>query len=163
MVDCRQNTVSASKTGCWNNSFSEAASNFSTCQRDRRCDYLVLGTQGFPIPLFVQIHVDIFKMAMSSSPDVAIQDNAELSFNTRKSLDKAAVYLHDHGCLSEEGSVNAKTLLRKLDWRLIPLAFACTTVQFLDKFAINVCAVVLVLRDTIEITLFHISMQLSWE
>ncbi|KIM92205.1 hypothetical protein PILCRDRAFT_299 [Piloderma croceum F 1598] len=78
---------------------------------------------------------------MSSSSDVAIQDNTGLSVNTRTSLDKAVVYLHNHGHLSEEGSVNAKTLLRKLDWRLIPLAFACTTVQFLDKFTINYAAV----------------------
>jgi hypothetical protein len=99
---------------------------------------------------------------MGSSSDVEIQDKAGPSFDTRKSLDKAAVYLHNHGGLSEEGSVNAKMLLRKLDWRLIPLAFAGTTVQFLDKFAINVCAVVLVLRDIIELTLFHTSMQLSW-
>jgi hypothetical protein len=113
-----------------------------------------------PISLIVQTHVDIFKIAMGSSSD---EDNAGPSFDTRKSLDKAAVYLHNHGGLSEEGSVNAKMLLRKLDWRLIPLAFAGTTVQFLDKFAINVCAVVLVLRDIIELTLFHISMQLSWE
>jgi hypothetical protein len=99
------------------------------------------------IPLFVQTHVAIFKIAMSSSSDVAIHDNTGLSVNTRTSLDKAAVYLHNHGHLSEEGSVNAKSLLRKLDWRLIPLAFACTTVQFLDKFTINVCAIVPVLRN----------------
>jgi hypothetical protein len=75
---------------------------------------------------------------MGSSSDAALQDNAGHSVDTRTSLDKAAVYLHNHGHLSEEGSVNAKTLLRKLDWRLIPLAFACTTAQFIDKFTINV-------------------------
>jgi hypothetical protein len=54
------------------------------------------------------------------------------------SLDKAAVYLHNHG-ESEEGSVNARTLLRKIDWIILPLAFLCYAVQFIDKININVC------------------------
>ncbi|KIM92204.1 hypothetical protein PILCRDRAFT_298 [Piloderma croceum F 1598] len=57
------------------------------------------------------------------------------------SLDGAAVYLHNHSQLSEEVSINPKMLLRKIDWRLMPLAFACSAVQFIDKFTINYAAV----------------------
>lgn len=99
-------------------------------------------------------HVNLFKMAHSEkslSSDVAtpIQENIGLSVNTRStSLDKAAVYLHDHGQFSEEGSVNAKMLLRKIDWRFLPLAFACTTMQFIDKFTINVCVPAPIFHNT---------------
>lgn len=34
--------------------------------------------------------------------------------------------------------VNEKQLLRKIDWRIIPIMFACYTMQFLDKVLINV-------------------------
>lgn len=59
-----------------------------------------------------------------------------------KDLDKAAVYLHSHAqSFGElERSADPKTLLRKIDWKIIPIAFACYTMQFLDKININVSA-----------------------
>lgn len=54
------------------------------------------------------------------------------------SLDKAVVYLHNHS-ETEEGSVNPKTLLRKIDWIILPLAFLCYALQIVDKININVC------------------------
>jgi len=77
-------------------------------------------------------------------------------------LDKAAVYLHNHG-QSEEGSVDTRSLLRKIDWTILPLAFFCYAVQFIDKININVCVLAPALRGTVQPKTFHISMQLSWE
>jgi hypothetical protein len=94
--------------------------------------------------LFAQTHFDVFTMAnvaKASSSDFAkpIEETGGLSMNmSSTSLDRAAVYLHNHSQLSEEVSINSKMLLRKIDWRLLPLAFACTAVQFIDKFTINV-------------------------
>lgn len=33
---------------------------------------------------------------------------------------------------------NEKQLLRKIDWRIVPIMFACYTMQFIDKVLINV-------------------------
>ena len=94
--------------------------------------------------MFAQVHIDVFKMADSAKPWSSdfvkpIEKTAGFSVNmSSTSLDKAAVYLHNRSQLSKDESINPKTLLRKIDWRLMPLAFACTTVQFIDKFAINV-------------------------
>lgn len=55
-----------------------------------------------------------------------------------ESLDKAALYLHNHAQSVGERSVNSRGLLRKIDWKIIPIAFACYTMQFMDKININV-------------------------
>jgi len=76
-----------------------------------------------------------------------IQEKLELSATTNiTSLDKAAVYLHNHG----ESEVNAKTLLRKIDWVILPLAFLCYAVQFIDKININVCVLPPIRKILIE-------------
>lgn len=54
------------------------------------------------------------------------------------SLDAAAIYLKHHENIGEEGRVNSRALVRKIDWRIVPLAFACYTMQFIDKVNINV-------------------------
>ncbi|KIM92208.1 hypothetical protein PILCRDRAFT_301 [Piloderma croceum F 1598] len=104
--------------------------------------WLVGSNRHITIQLFLQNYIDAFKM-VSSSFNVAkpMQGKIGLSatINTT-SLDKAAVYLHNHS-KSEEGSVNAKTLLRKIDWIILPLAFLCYAVQFIDKININYAAV----------------------
>ncbi|KIM90327.1 hypothetical protein PILCRDRAFT_59629 [Piloderma croceum F 1598] len=57
------------------------------------------------------------------------------------SLDRAAVYLQNHDQLLDEGSVNARALLRKIDWRIIPLSLMCMAVLFVDKLNISYAAV----------------------
>lgn len=53
-----------------------------------------------------------------------------------KNLDSAYLYLtqHDNG----EETVNLKALRRKIDWWIVPITFACYTMQFIDKVMINV-------------------------
>jgi hypothetical protein len=78
---------------------------------------------------------------VNTSSNVAkrTQEKIGLSANIScASLDKAAVYLHTHGQLPEEGSVNEKTLVCKIDWRIIPLALACYVVVVVDKINISV-------------------------
>jgi hypothetical protein len=67
------------------------------------------------------------------------EEKAKLSLNASStSLDKAAVYLHNYGQLPDEGSVSVNTLLHKVDWRIMPLAFVCYAAQFIDKINLNV-------------------------
>ena len=38
----------------------------------------------------------------------------------------------------DTSSVDETTLLKKIDWKLVPVMFACYTMQFVDKVNINV-------------------------
>ena len=82
----------------------------------------------------------------SDVPRSSAQEKIGLPVNTSStSLDKAAVYLHIHRQLPHEEFVNERTLVRKIDWRIIPLAFAYYTVVFIDKVNISVCVLAQVL------------------
>jgi phosphatidylserine/phosphatidylglycerophosphate/cardiolipin synthase-like enzyme len=76
------------------------------------------------------------------------QEKTEYSVNTSPtSLDRAAVYLHNHDQLSDEGSVNVRAVLRKIDWRVIPLSLMCMAVLFIDKLNISVCVLALLKKS----------------
>jgi hypothetical protein len=103
--------------------------------------------------------------AKKASPNFAkpVQEKIGLNLNmSSTSLDKAAVYLHSHYEVPKQVSVDTRTLVRKIDWRIIPLAFMCYAVQFIDKININVCIFVVTLCGIILTMVFGISMQLSW-
>lgn len=52
-------------------------------------------------------------------------------------MDTAFNYIQNAG--NNSGSlVSEKELLRKIDWRIVPIMFACYTMQFVDKILINV-------------------------
>lgn len=53
-----------------------------------------------------------------------------------KAIDTALNYIQNARSIGS--SVNEKQILRKIDWRIIPIMFACYTMQFLDKVLINV-------------------------
>lgn len=54
-------------------------------------------------------------------------------------VDDAFKYLHDHAVAgSESTSINLAALRRKIDWRIVPIMFACYVLQFIDKVVINV-------------------------
>ena len=50
-------------------------------------------------------------------------------------MDVALKYIKDAGQPSEK--VDEKKLIRKIDWRIVPIMFACYTMQFIDKVLIN--------------------------
>jgi len=54
-----------------------------------------------------------------------------------KDLDKAYIYLthQNHG---GDETVDITALRRKIDWRIVPIMFACYTMQFVDKVNVNV-------------------------
>jgi hypothetical protein len=54
-----------------------------------------------------------------------------------RDLDDALKYLHDHTDAESEG-INLSLLRRKIDWRIVPIMFACYVLQFIDKVVINV-------------------------
>lgn len=87
-------------------------------------------------------------MAVSSEKEahaVVIGDGASTSspvsdnHNRSKSggMDTALAYIQNAGNNSGS-SINEKQLLRKIDWRIVPIMFACYTMQFIDKVLINV-------------------------
>lgn len=54
-------------------------------------------------------------------------------------VDDAFKYLHDHAVAGGEStSINLAALRRKIDWRIVPIMFACYVLQFIDKVVINV-------------------------
>ncbi|KFY57449.1 hypothetical protein V496_06418 [Pseudogymnoascus sp. VKM F-4515 (FW-2607)] len=63
-------------------------------------------------------------------------------------LDDAFKYLHDHADAGVEStSINLVALRRKIDWRIVPIMFACYVLQFLDKVVINYAAVMGINKD----------------
>lgn len=68
--------------------------------------------------------------ASATSPAGGVHGGAD------KAIDTALNYTQN--ARSIVSSVNEKQLLRKIDWRIIPIMFACYTMQFLDKVLINV-------------------------
>ena len=73
--------------------------------------------------------------------DVSDRKEAAAVNETRldpRSADAAWKYLDSH-CATGHGELkDLKALRRKVDWRLVPLAFLCYTMQFIDKVLINV-------------------------
>jgi hypothetical protein len=57
-----------------------------------------------------------------------------------RDVDKAYLYLNHHGQVHD--SVDLKALRRKIDWWIVPIMFACYTLQFIDKVVINVSTLV---------------------
>lgn len=54
-----------------------------------------------------------------------------------RDMDTALTYIQN-ARNGDGSSVNEKQLLRKIDWRIVPIMFACYTMQFIDKVLINV-------------------------
>lgn len=54
-------------------------------------------------------------------------------------LDEAFKYLHGHTD-AESADIDLAALRRRIDWRIVPIMFACYILQFLDKVVINVCS-----------------------
>jgi hypothetical protein len=72
---------------------------------------------------------------------------------SRLSTDKANVddawsFLNSHaGTDLETSTVDISMLRRKIDWHIVPLMFACYTMQFLDKVILNYAAVMGLQKD----------------
>ncbi|KFY82170.1 hypothetical protein V500_10766 [Pseudogymnoascus sp. VKM F-4518 (FW-2643)] len=63
-------------------------------------------------------------------------------------VDDAFKYLHDHAVADGEStSINLAALRRKIDWRIVPIMFACYVLQFIDKVVINYAAVMGINKD----------------
>lgn len=56
-----------------------------------------------------------------------------------KDVDQACVFLSGAHANNETAhNVNMNALLRKIDWRIVPIMFLCYTMNFIDKVAYNV-------------------------
>ncbi|KAL0633011.1 hypothetical protein Q9L58_008073 [Maublancomyces gigas] len=60
-------------------------------------------------------------------------------------MDGALSYIQNAG--NDASPVDEKLVVRKIDWRIIPIMFACYTMQFLDKVLINYAAVMGLPKD----------------
>ncbi|KAI9892306.1 MAG: hypothetical protein M1814_001505 [Vezdaea aestivalis] len=79
----------------------------------------------------------------------ASSKHSALSIDSRD-VDSALKYLETHGdgVSAAEADANYTTALRrKIDWRIVPIMFACYTMQFLDKVLINYAAVMGLNKD----------------
>ncbi|PWW80903.1 MFS general substrate transporter [Tuber magnatum] len=61
------------------------------------------------------------------------------------SVDIALTYVKNVG--ARGGHVDEKRLVRKIDWRIVPIMFACYIMQFIDKVLINYAAVMGLPKD----------------
>lgn len=71
-------------------------------------------------------------------------------FNTvpGASKDQAFDFLTTHHATEEEiAGIDLRALRRRIDWRIVPVMFACYTIQFLDKVLLNYAAVMNINRD----------------
>jgi hypothetical protein len=70
----------------------------------------------------------------SSSPSPTTVDQSK-----HAGMDSALAYIQNAGSNGDEATgASDKSLLRKIDWRIVPIMFACYTMQFVDKVLINV-------------------------
>ncbi|KAK2874938.1 hypothetical protein FQN49_001939 [Arthroderma sp. PD_2] len=60
--------------------------------------------------------------------------------------DAALTFLHEHDI--DLGTIDEKALLRKIDWMIVPLMWACYNLQYVDKLLINFASVMGLLEDT---------------
>ena len=91
-----------------------------------------------------------------SKPNEAITESAthtaaDTSKNTPLSpshVDEAWKYLSTHTTTpADVNNVNITALRRKIDWHIVPIMFACYTMQFLDKVILNYAAVMGLQKD----------------
>jgi len=78
---------------------------------------------------------DIETAARDSSPDHAIGEVKDI--RNAKTQDAALEFLRSGGEAKPMTASDEKALLRKIDWRIMPLMFGCYTLQYLDKTLIN--------------------------
>jgi hypothetical protein len=81
---------------------------------------------------------------MDSPPKDEAVVSQQLDKELDGSLDQAYVFLSKaHVDAEESHAVDMKRLLRKFDWRFVPILLLCYTMNLLDKVAYNV-------RDTTQ-------------
>jgi hypothetical protein len=75
-------------------------------------------------------------------------DNATRVSESSKNVDAAWTYLNNHNdAIAEIASANIQDIRRRIDWHIVPLMFACYTMQFLDKVILNYAAVMGLQKD----------------
>ena len=67
------------------------------------------------------------------------------------SMDSAWKYLDNHRSVVDGQSTDLRALRRRIDWHVLPLAFLCYTMQFLDKVLINILSCSSSLKRIIDI------------
>ena len=81
------------------------------------------------------------QVTCSEMPDMSDRKEAAAAIKIRvnpHSVDTAWKYLDNHHSTTHGEDSDLKVLRRRVDWRIVPLAFLCYTMQFIDKVLINV-------------------------
>lgn len=86
--------------------------------------------------------------------DIALDSRTESSHSIAKTpqpgdsgsgLDRAYWYMQQSDVANQANSSRAlEALRRRVDWWIVPICFACYTMQFIDKALLNVRALLLV-------------------
>jgi hypothetical protein len=85
---------------------------------------------------------------MMSKPSRHVGGTILQSSTDKSNIDEAWTFLNSLANTNlETRIIDIKTLRRKIDWHIIPLLFACYTMQFLDKVILNYAAVMGLQRD----------------
>ena len=63
--------------------------------------------------------------------------------------DAALDFLRGEAVAGEAEAIDERKLLRKIDWMVVPLMFACYLLQYLDKSLLNYAAVMGIREDLV--------------
>ena len=89
------------------------------------------------VPTLTAPLTDAQSKSVNEADSSVIMESPAADKKVLADVDEAFNYLNDHTATDTE-SVHLKALRRKIDWHIVPIMFACYTLQFLDKVAINV-------------------------
>ncbi|KAH8725990.1 major facilitator superfamily transporter [Phaeosphaeriaceae sp. PMI808] len=85
---------------------------------------------------------------MSKSSDKTTENEVQLHPPNPPTVDAAWTFLQTHANATTESSpASIKAIRRKIDYHIVPLMFACYTLQFLDKVILNYAAVMGLQKD----------------
>jgi hypothetical protein len=83
-----------------------------------------------------------------SNPKEAVARTTTHTSSDDSNVDEAWKYLNTHTTTTTAiNNVDIAKLRRKIDWHIVPIMFACYTMQFLDKVILNYAAVMGLQKD----------------
>lgn len=89
---------------------------------------------------------------------VAPRPNSPVFYDEKtpvKDGDAALDFLRGEAVPGEAETIDERKLVRKIDWMVVPLMFACYLLQFLDKSLLNYAAVMGIREDLVSLRKEH--------
>ncbi|PSN69374.1 MFS general substrate transporter [Corynespora cassiicola Philippines] len=86
-------------------------------------------------------------MAGEDIDTYGVTDDSALEKSQYKDTDQALQFLRQNETGEEASIVNENELVKKVDWMIVPIMFACYFLQYLDKSLLNYAAVMGIFED----------------